>query len=51
MQFIEKKKFKAIIILTTTQAFKRSCMPLPQRANKAPKNALLQGSYRLKHLL
>ena len=37
----------AIIILTTTQAFKGGCMPLPQRANNAPKNALLQGSYRV----
>ena len=45
IQFIEKQ-FKAIIILTTKQAFKRSCMPFPQRANEAPKNALLQGSYR-----
>ena len=40
MQFIEKK-FKAIIILTTTQAFNRGCMPFPKRANGAPKNALL----------
>ena len=35
----------AIIILTTTQAFKEGCMPLPQRANNAPKNALLQAEF------